>query len=66
MLTPVDVHQGRVDEVLALRQATLDAAYAAHPERFVGGPPKARRPPATVYINPPLEVPAPNDQCTNS
>jgi P27 family predicted phage terminase small subunit len=34
-------------------EAALDAAYAAHPERFVRGPPKVARPPAVVAINPP-------------
>lgn len=53
MLTPVTVHTGRVDEVVAARQITLTAAWEAHPERFVGGPPVARRPPAEVFINQP-------------
>jgi putative transposase len=39
LLTPADVHHGRVDELTILRQTTLDAAYAAHPERFVRGRP---------------------------
>jgi transposase InsO family protein len=34
------------------RQQALDESYAAHPERFVGGPPQAQLPPAVVYINP--------------
>jgi putative transposase len=53
MLTPSTVHEGRVDEVVAARQIALDAAYAAHPERFVGGPPVVARPPAEVWINRP-------------
>lgn len=53
MLTPATVHEGRVTEVLAQRQAALDAAYDAHPERFVNGPPKAAAPPAEVWINRP-------------
>lgn len=53
-LTPADVHYGRTDAVLAARAATLDAAYAAHPERFVHGRPTPQRPPEVVYINPPL------------
>ncbi len=53
MLTPATVHGGRTEEVLAGRQAALDAAYAAHPERFVGGPPQVRRPPPEVWINRP-------------
>ena len=35
------------------RQAVLDAAYQAHPERFIAGPPKADRPPAAAWINKP-------------
>jgi len=50
--TPADVFHGRTDAVLATRQATLDAHYAAHPERYPNGPPQAKRPPAIVAINP--------------
>lgn len=53
-MTPADVHYGRTDAVLAARAATLDAAYAAHPERFVHGRPTPLRPPEVVYINPPI------------
>ena len=53
-MTPADVHYGRADAVLATRTAALDAAYAAHPERFVHGRPTPQRPPEVVYINPPL------------
>lgn len=52
LFTPADVFYGRVEEVAARRQAALDVAYAAHPERFPNGPPVARRPPAAVHINP--------------
>lgn len=60
LLTPATVHNGRTAAVLAERQAALDAAYAAHPERFVHGPPKAPEPPSVVWINPPLPDPAPD------
>jgi transposase InsO family protein len=50
--TPADVFFGRVDEVAAARQRTLDDAYERHPERFVRGRPLVRRPPAIVAINP--------------
>ena len=53
MLTPDVVHSGRVDEALAARQAALNAAYAAHPERFVAGSPLVARPPTEVWINRP-------------
>ena len=39
-LTPADVHYGRAATVLAVRHRTRLAAYAAHPERFVQGPPR--------------------------
>ena len=41
--TPTSVHFGTADAIDDARQATLDAAYAAHPERFA-------RPPATPKI----------------
>lgn len=52
LFTPADVFYGRVDEVAARRQVALDAAYAAHPERFPNGAPVVRRPPDSVAINP--------------
>lgn len=55
MLTPADVHCRRATEVLAARQRALDKAYAAHPERFVSGPPRAPYLPPAVWINPPAE-----------
>jgi Integrase core domain len=58
LLTPHDVHHGLVDERVAHRARVLDAAYAAKPERFVLGAPAPRRPPATVWINPPKPNPA--------
>ena len=54
MLTPWQVHSGQADEIIRVRQATLDAAYAAHPERFVNGPPKVRAVPEEVWINKPV------------
>ena len=53
LLTPYDVHHGLVAERLAQRARVLDAAYAAHPERFVRGKPEPSAPPTTVWINPP-------------
>lgn len=52
LYSPVDVFEGRVDAVQAIRQKALDAHYAAHPERYSKGPPKAGKPPARVTINP--------------
>lgn len=52
-LTPADVHHGRAADRLLAHQAVLDAAFAAHPERYVRGCPLAPKPPATVWINRP-------------
>ena len=53
LLTPFDVHYGWTERVLAQRQAVLQQAFAAHPERFVSGAPEPTRPPAAAWINPP-------------
>ncbi len=52
LLTPMQVHTGLADAVLAERQLALDAAYTANPERFGRRPvvPKLKR---EVWINPP-------------
>jgi len=55
-LTPSQVHHGRAEAVLNQRQATLEAAFAAHPERFTKGPPRVRELPSEVWINPPQKV----------
>jgi putative transposase len=52
LFTPADVFHQRVASVAAARQAALDAAYAAHPERFPLGPPVVPLPPDRVAINP--------------
>jgi putative transposase len=52
-LTPADVHYGRATAILEVRHRTRLAAYAAHPERFVQGPPRLETLPAAVWINPP-------------
>jgi len=53
LYTPSDVHYGRVEQIQQDRQATLDAAYQQHPNRFVNKPPEAALPPQAVWINPP-------------
>jgi putative transposase len=53
LLTPYDVHHGLAPERLAQRARVLDAAYAAHPERFVRREPKPAALPEAVWINPP-------------
>jgi putative transposase len=52
-LTPADVHYGRAATILEIRHRTRLVAYAAHPERFVQGPPRLERLPNAVWINPP-------------
>jgi transposase InsO family protein len=52
LYTPAEVFYGQVEEVAMRRQAALDKAFAANPERFPNGRPFARRPPEAVHINP--------------
>jgi putative transposase len=52
LFTPAEVFFGRVEEVRAVRQVALDAAFAAHPERFPHGAPVVPLPPSEVHINP--------------
>jgi putative transposase len=52
-LTPRQVHYGLAEEALRQRHEVLMSAYQAHPERFVGGPPRIPSLPRAVYINPP-------------
>ena len=51
--TPASVHFGTVGQVRAHRQVTLDAAYAAHPERFGHRRPTAPKLPTAAWINQP-------------
>ena len=55
LLTPSMVQHGQAAKVLAARQTVLTAAYAAHPERFVGQPPQPLALPSKVWINPPAD-----------
>lgn len=55
LLTPADVHFSRVTERLTKRQRVLDAAFAAHPERFVRGRPRPLQLAEASYINRPVE-----------
>jgi putative transposase len=55
-LTPADVHYGRAATMLEGRHRTRLAAYAAHPERFVQGPPRLEILPHAVWINPPANT----------
>jgi putative transposase len=53
LLTPATVHYGQAQTVIDRRQQVLQAAYAAHPERFVRGVPKPPSLPTEVWINRP-------------
>jgi putative transposase len=53
LLTPATVHYGQAQAVIDRRQQVLQAAYAAHPERFVRGEPKPPSLPTEVWINKP-------------
>ena len=55
LVTPAMLHYGQAQQLVAARQATLGNAYAAHPERFVKGPPKPPELPSEVWINPPRD-----------
>jgi putative transposase len=58
--TPATVHFGRAESIHLDRARVLEAAYAAHPERFVRQPPVPPQLPGIVWINKPTEVrPAP-------
>jgi len=56
LLTPAMVHFGEAQTVLAHRQGVLDAAYQAHPDRFVRHRPKPLPLPSEVWINKPVPI----------
>ncbi len=51
--TPASVHVGTAEAVRAARATVLDAAYAAHPERFVNKAPIPPALPSVAWINRP-------------
>jgi putative transposase len=53
--TAADIHHGHAPAVRAARAQVLDAAYRAHPERFVSSPPAPPKLPGTSWINPSQE-----------
>ena len=53
LMTPDTVHYGRAEVVSATRSIVLDAAYRAHPERFVRRAPTPPALPTETWINPP-------------
>ncbi len=66
-MTPHCVHHGRAHAMLVTRQATLDAAFLMHPNRFKNKKPQPHALPTAAWINPPPqeEHPVRNPQpCT--
>lgn len=61
LLTPADVHFNRSQGMLQKRQSVLQAAYEKTPERFVKGPPRPQALPHAVWINPPKNPQAQNE-----
>jgi len=55
MMPPIDVHEGRAEAIYQARQAVLDRAFQAHPERFPKGRPKPPALPGPAWINRPKE-----------
>jgi len=53
LLTPATVHYGQAREIQTQRQQVFQAAYEAHPERFVRGRPRVQKLPTAVWINKP-------------
>lgn len=54
--TPADVHYGRAAAMLEVRHHKRLAAFDAHPERFVHGPPRPETLPHAVWTNPPANT----------
>jgi putative transposase len=66
-MTPHSVYYGHAQALRAGRQAALDAAFEAHPERFKNRRPQPPELPTAVWINPPptpKETPPETQPCT--
>ena len=55
MMTPENVHYGRTELIIAVRQRTLNNAYSRKPERFVLKQPMHVALPTAAWINPPAQ-----------
>ena len=53
LMTPTAVHHGQARQLHAARASVLNAAYLAHPERFVNQPPVPPELPTAAWINKP-------------
>ena len=56
-MTPHSVHYGHAGAIRMIRQATLDVAFNAHPERFKRTRPQPHAMPTAAWINPPKQEP---------
>ena len=54
-MTPHSVHYGTAQAIREVRQATLNAAFDATPNRFKGVRPSLQILPTAAWINPPLQ-----------
>jgi putative transposase len=55
LMTPYTVHHGYANQLTVERRTTLMRAFAAHPQRFKGLPPKPPAVPMAAWINPPKQ-----------
>lgn len=62
LLTPEVLHHGRADHVIDQRQVVLSQAFERNPERFVRMHPRPPARPTAVWINPPPERAASEQQ----
>lgn len=60
LIPPAALHFGHAQQIFEHRQLALDAAYLAHPERFINGKPQPPVIPTEVWINKPSD-----NQCMN-
>ena len=54
-MTPHSVHYGMAADLRVIRQATLDAAFLANPNRFKNKRPQLPPMPTAAWINPPTQ-----------
>ena len=66
-MTPHSVHYGLAADMRVTRQATLNAAFLTHPNRFKNKPPLLPPMPTAAWINPPpQEIQPPSDTVTRT
>jgi putative transposase len=56
LMTPNQVHFGKVDAIYDERQKTLSMAFKANPDRFVNKAPLPPKKPIATWINPPAQM----------